>query len=60
MINRGGKAVTGLPTLVEHKLSLRAGSSDEFERWRRCFVGLQRGEWAAEVSERLASVRSRR
>ena len=42
VINRGGKAVTGLPTIAEHTVTLYAGGSVEFEKWRRAFVELQK------------------
>ena len=42
VVNRGGKAVTGLPTIAEHKVTLYASGSAEFERWRRAFVELQK------------------
>lgn len=56
VVNRGGKAVTGLPTISEHKVALYASGSAEFEKWRRAFVELQK-EARLEREARLEKLR---
>ena len=42
VVNRGGKAGDGVPTISEQKVALYASGGAEFEKWRRAFVELQK------------------